>query len=587
VRTITDGLTATQITGVQVVVSHPTLGDVNLCSPSGSSFPGKSRLLAVSMVYSHDTGAWTATLTLANHAPFRDAGESLDPGHTSDFNPSGIPLLGGYNRVKIKIGKGGNTPATVFDGYVGPGNTRGTEDVNGDDTLDVDVVGILQPYADYYIDIREGRVYSDTYISAATNCLNQILTDYGFAPVIEVEDDPLYYVYKYEIGDVSLLEAIQRPVNAIGYVLAEKYHAGSGDFRPTIVDPDRSNVTPDLTIGGNIRLFRTDYTEANVRTAVRVVYRERSTGKEAVVDAANEAARLIYGVPDGTGRKHRYMRIVEKAGSLIDTRAEAVKLADYALHDLSSPCPNAEAHIPWLCLGFEGGELVTIDTPSETVTLGVTGITMTIGQGDTVGSTVLRGALYKRIGARRYWFSRARTDWLGKHDRDRDERTGPIPEPPSNPEARGVWGEGVSGDSAPVLHVRWAGTRSWNISGYLVRYREGTLVDYGTATGGSSNTVEDTDKAWTPGALAGHYLWLTAPARNAVCRRILSNTATILTIDPVDDAITNGETYEILRATGDWTYVATDIYPYVQIEGLSEGKRMICEIASVPVSTRR
>jgi len=281
------------------------------------------------------------------------------------------------------------------------------------------------------------------------------------------------------------------------------------------------------------------------------------------------------------------MRIVEKAGSLIDTRAEAVKLADYALHDLSSPCPNAEAHIPWLCLGFEGGELVTIDTPSETVTLGVTGITMTIGQGDTVGSTVLRGALYKRIGARRYWFSRARTDWLGKHDRDRDERTGPIPEPPSQPEALGVWGEGVSGDSAPVLHVRWAGTRSWNISGYLVRYREGTLIDYGTATGGSANTVEDTSKSWTPGALAGHYLWLTAPARNAVCRRILSNTETVLTIDPVDDPITNGETYEILRATGDWTYVATDVYPYVQIEGLGEGKRMICEIASVPVSTRR
>jgi len=72
-----------------------------------------------------------------------------------------------------------------------------------------------------------------------------------------------------------------------------------------------------------------------------------------------------------------------------------------------------------------------------------------------------------------------------------------------------------------------------------------------------------------------------------VCRRILSNTATVLTIDPVDDPITNGETYEILRASGDWTYVATDIYPYVQIEGLGEGKRMICEIASVPVSTRR
>jgi hypothetical protein len=448
-------------------------------------------------------------------------------------------------------------------------------------------VGILQPYADFYIDQREGLVYTDTYISEATNVLNQILVDYGFAGVVEIEDDPLYYVYKYEIGDVSILEAIQRPIHSIGYVLAERYH-DSGDFRPTVVDPDRENVTEDVSIGGDLKLFRTDYTEANVRTSVRVVYRERATGKQAVVDAANDAARLLYGVPNGSGgRKHKYMRLVEKDGSLIDTRAEAVKLADYALHDLSAPCPDAEIHVPWLCLGFEGGELVEAETPSETVLLGVTGITLNLGQGDPVGSTILRGSLNRRVGSRRYWFSRGRTDWTGRHDRDRDERTGPMPEPPSKPEAYGYWGEGSSGDAVPVLHVRWAGTRGWNVSGYVVRYKEGTLIDSGTATAGTETTLGDSTKAWTAGAFAGYYVWLKGDDRNAIARRILSNTADTLTIEAVDVAVAVDEGYEILKADGDWTYVSTDLYPYVQVEGLGEGKRVICEVAAVPVSTRR
>lgn len=581
-RTITNGLAPTQVTAVQVLVYHPTLGAVNLCS-----IGGRSRVLALSMDYSHDSGQWTATLTLSNHAQFRAAGYSLDPGHTSDLNPSGVPLLGGYNRVTVALGKGA-TPAVVFDGYVGPGNVRGVEDVSGDDTLEVDLVGVLQPYADYYIDAREGRVYKDTYISAATNVLNQILVDYGFAPVIEVADDPLFYVYRYEIGDVSLLEAIQRPVASIGYLLAERYHATSATFRPTIVDPKRTNLTPDVTIGGNLRALRAEYTEANVRTAVRVVYRERTTGKQAVVDAASETARALYGIPDGAGgRRHRYMRIVEKDGSLIDTRAEAVKLADYALHDLSAPCPEAEVHIPWLCLGFEGGELVQAETPSETVLLGVTGITLNLPQGSTVGSTVLRGAINRRVGSRRYWFSRGRTDWIGRHDRDRDERTGPTPDPPSRPEAYGVWGEGASGDPVPVLHVRWSGTRSWNISGYCVRYRLADVVDSGTATGGSATTLVDSGKSWSANAHADRYVWLTVSSRNAVARQIIGNTATTLSFDAVSPAVQAGEPYEILEASGDWTYVSTDVYPYVQIQGLPEGARVICEVAAVPVSTRR
>lgn len=584
-------LGAKAVSSVSVEVTHPTLGSVDLCAPSGSSFTGQSRVIALGLSYSHDPGVWSASLTLSNHQAFRAANESLDPGHTSNYNPGGVPLIGAYNRITISIGKGGESAVLVFDGYLGPGNMRGGEDVEGNDTLEVDLVGVMHPYSEYYIDKIDGLVYSETYISTAVerDMLNQILRDYGFAEVVEIEDDPSYYVHNYEIGDVSLLEALERPIYSIGYLLTERHHTGSGTFRPTVVDPLRTDYVADVSLGGDLKVFRTGYSEAGVRTAVRIVYRHRETGKQAHRDASSDSAKALYGVPDGSGgRKHRYMRIVEKDGSLIDTPAEAQDMADYALHDLSTPCPEAEIQIPWLALGFEGGELVEVETASETVKVGVTEISYALPQGDTVGSTTLRGTLEKRIGSRRYWFERGRTDWIGKHDRDRDERMGPSPDAPTKLDAQGVWGEGEAGDAVPVLHTRWSGTRNWNLAGYCVRYREVELTLSSKATGGSTTTVEDTSQSWTPKAYHDrYYVWLKGADRNAIARKVLGNTATVLTIEEVDSAVAVDEDYELLKVVGDWTYVSTDLYPYQQIPSLSEGKRVIVEVAAEPVSARR
>lgn len=456
-RTIENGNSLAHVTGIQVLVHNGT-DWIDLCNPAGSSFPGKSRVSSLSFSASRDRGGYTGTLRLINGPYFREANESLDPGHTSMFNPGGIPLLGAYHSVRILLGKGGADPVLVFQGYVGPDEVRSGEDVEGKDYIEVGLVGVMQPYADYYIDKRDGLVYTETYISNAVerDMLNQILVDYGFAEAIVIQDDPNYYVHRYQIGDISLLEALERPVQAIGFCLEERYHAASDSFRPTVVDPMRTNSTPDLSLGGNIKATRLAYTEANIRTWVRVVYRDRTTGKEAFVDAKDESARAIYGIPDGQGgRKHRYMRIVEKEGSLIDTPAEAVDEADMALHDVSAPCPAVEATIPWLVLGVELGDLVQIETPSETITVGVTDITWNLPEYDTLGSTVIRGAANRRVGARRYWFDRSRTDWAGKVDRDLDEAHGPLPGAPTYVEAEGLWGEDESGTPAPVLHVRW------------------------------------------------------------------------------------------------------------------------------------
>ena len=581
---------AMPVTSLAVLVSTGTSW-IDLCNPAGSVFPGKSRVRALSLSYNHDTGRWSGNLSVLNHPQFRAANESLDPGHISKYNPDAIPLLGAYHEVRILLGKGGGPPALIFHGYVGPDTTDSGEDVEMEDLLSVNLVGIMQPYFDFYIDKANGLVYSDTYI--ATPCqhverdmLNQILRDYGFAETIVIKDDPMFYVYRYQIGDISIGEAIQRPVHSIGYVLMEKWHAATNTFRPTVVDPMRTNFVPDINLRGNIRAVRLAYTEANVRTYVRVVYRDRITGKEAWQDSASEEARIIYGIPDGQGgRKHKYMRIAENEGSLIDTPAEAQREAELALHDVSTPCPGVEVTVPWLVLGIEGGDLVQVETPSETLLVGITEINWTLnGPEDILGATTFRGTLNRRVGARRYWFERSRTDWIGKHDRDRDSMRGPMPYAPSRVEAQGLWGEGESGTPVPVLNVSWSGIRDWRTGGYIVRYCEAKIIDSGIATGGTPTTLVDNSKNWPNHVHRLRYVWLEGPRPGEdEVREILNNTAnTLILREPFITSPTAGETYMILEPVGEWYYIRTDKYPYVQIRAAREGVYMLAQVATAP-----
>jgi hypothetical protein len=361
----------------------------------------------------------------------------MDPSHTSNYNPGGEPLLGAYHPVYINIGKGGESAVRMFDGYVGPGNADPGEDIEGEDVFSCDFVGPMQLYADYFLDKEESQTYEDTYLSTGPNVLNEMLTRNGFAPDVIVASNPDYYVAHYEIGDTNLVEAMQRPVQAIGYCLEERYNSTHGEYRPTVIDPDRTNTGPDIYLTGAIRTFRSSYTEANVRTKVRDVYRDRTTGKSAHTEAESSTALALYGIPDGKGgRLHKYMRIGEEDGSWIDTRAESMAVAERALQDVSFPATEGTAEIPWLCLGVELGDLVRIQTHSETIDLGVTDIVHDLSVGDSgqlLGRTTLKGAIDARVGNRRYWFSRSRNDWVGQQQRDRDAQRGIRPDAPDVP----------------------------------------------------------------------------------------------------------------------------------------------------------
>lgn len=535
---------------------------------------------------SRSNGRWSAKIEIVNTQNYRDDSKSLDPGHTSAYNPAGVPLLGAYHDIKITLAKGG-AAGLVFQGFVGPGVADPSEELGGRDYFTVTAVGVMHPYFDHFIQRWEGQTYEETYIKAAENMLNTILGDYGHAQNVILASDPNKYMHCYEIGQTNIGEALQRPIHSIGYCLEERYYAVGTCFRPTVIDPDRGNAVPDLDLSSEIEAVRTRYTEANVRTWINWIFRNRVTGKEdRSVVAKDEAAKAIYGIPDGSGgRLHKKMWIVEKDQSTNDTRSEVMDSADMALHDTSTPCPEIEVPSKWLWLGIELGDLVRVTTPSETIDLGVYEISHVIASPeDMLGSTVISGTIGKRVGNRRYWFNRSRMDWVGKHDRDRDQIHGPPVNAPVDAAASGLWGDNEDGTPASTFHVSWHGMTDPRINRYQVRHKKLAESDTGTADGGTTTTLTDAAQSWGVGRWRRAYLVLgNARKGSDEVREIVSNTPTVLTFAP---ALTNApaasEAYQIMESASDWEHETVERYSHMQVGGLAEGSYRLAQVAAIP-----
>ena len=635
---------------------------IDLINPAGSAFPGKSRVKSLQWNGDRSTGRWTATITLLNTQEYRSASESLDPEDTSIFNPAGVPLIGCYHKLQIWIGKydgdgvaGAN--AMVFSGRVGPDSVEPEEGIENNDYVVVRVVGVMQKYFAHYIDkIDQGRVYTDCYLSGiwnatttfevgevctldgvayecilestnneppnatywtvfsgTNNVLNQILLDYGHSADIVIAPSPTgqdtltFFCTRYEIGDISIGDAISRPVNAIGFVLEERYNATQEDFVPTVVDPNRDNTTPDIDLEGDINVLRLNRSEANVRTFVRVMFYNED-GSPGYVEAENLEALELYGIPGADEvRLHKIMRIVENDLSWINTEAEAQKEANLAASDVGTPSVAVSAVVPWLALDIEIGDIVRVESPSKTVDIGVTALQFILGENDTLGTTVIFGTMGRRVGNFGYWFRRSRTDNEWRQERYNELLHGPLPRVPTNVVAKGVWSKDVAGSPAPAIDVSWFGAQDWRTRSHILRYRLLSPRDSGVATSGSTTTLEDCYKDWTVDAYRnGGYCHISGKSgptvdgevwNGGVCeivsrkgtdnlRRIKSNTANTLTFE---DALTvapeNMEAYEIYWATGEWHEVVIGNQQFVQLTGLPEGNKYMIEVAAVPVVT--
>lgn len=161
--------------------------------------------------------------------------------------------------------------------------------------------------------------------------MQDILDDVFGASVypLTVVGTPTLAIAEYELGNVSVLEALKALADLIGWNLHWRWDAAESEFRLTFYEPDRDNVTPSYTFGPD------DYYDvsaaalgvAGIRNVGEVVYTDGDGDQQTVTDT-RAGSVAIYG--------ERFIRIDAQGTSIINgTQADA--LLESVLDDLESP----------------------------------------------------------------------------------------------------------------------------------------------------------------------------------------------------------------------------------------------------------
>lgn len=146
---------------------------------------------------------------------------------------------------------------------------------------------------------------------------------------LTVVGTPTLAIAEYQLGNVSVLEALTALADLIGWSLHYKWDASASEFRLTFYEPDRDNVTPSYTFGPDDY-----YTVSNaalgvqgIRNKGEVVYTDASGVRQTVSDTRSTSVG-IYGT--------RFIRL-DSQGTSIVTETQANNLLAAVLDDLEDP----------------------------------------------------------------------------------------------------------------------------------------------------------------------------------------------------------------------------------------------------------
>jgi hypothetical protein len=196
--------------------------------------------------------------------------------------------------------------------------------------------------------------------------------------------------------------------------------------------------------------------------------------------------------------------------------------------------------------GAEGRENVTVNavnTGANTITVDNLAVGYAIGSvvGNVPFPWILQGA-----SAQHYLLSRSGTGTAAETVSN-NVITAMLTNTDTDPDAVGnqrytLWpiifndrNGGTLGYSADNIMMAYCGTAYEDSIGI-------TKNTSGTATGGTTTTITDTSKAWTVDALAGKAIVLTSGVGGGDVRKIVSNTATGITVDEAFSATPDGTT---------------------------------------------
>ena len=147
-----------------------------------------------------------------------------------------------------------------------------------------------------------------------------------------------FMITPYEVQYKTVWEAIQDIATQRGWYLGFKMV--NGEWKLSFLEPPRSKTTPDWTLTADDDIYTQDLTISakDVRNLIKITYRDKSTGKRESVIVEDKASQARYGL--------MAMEIEESDTSNIDTEEEALRMANSALHDLSSQTSNTNINMP-------------------------------------------------------------------------------------------------------------------------------------------------------------------------------------------------------------------------------------------------
>lgn len=219
-----------------------------------------------------------------------------------------------------------------------------------------DLGGLLQ---DTWAEVE--RNYGSAAGTPVQSVIQSILSDNGMSAFgLYTPVNPLSVRGPYVQEREPLLDAVRFLAEQIGWDVRMRWREDASAFALTLWSPDRLTDTPVATFGPDnvLELGELKRSLEHVRNVVEVVYTDKldkdvgGEKKRKTVTSTNPTSVALYG--------RRWMQVAEGGSSLIDTAAEAQRLADAAIADLSESALSLSLTLPGIHWYLQAADLVQV-----------------------------------------------------------------------------------------------------------------------------------------------------------------------------------------------------------------------------------
>lgn len=188
--------------------------------------------------------------------------------------------------------------------------------------------------------IREETDYGTVGAGRAIESVMQdILNDWADGLPLYVPVSPSRPVSAYRQLKMSVQDALQALADLIGWVVEYRWDNGTGAFRLTFYEPDRTPSSTDWTFGPGdyYAVTRMSENSMDVRNMITVRYTDAATGERGVYEVSDPTSIARY--------RLQWAEFEEADDSPIDSAAKAQALGDAALADLAWPVVDQEIEV--------------------------------------------------------------------------------------------------------------------------------------------------------------------------------------------------------------------------------------------------